>query len=147
MKAVVARLGAMKLTNAAGLVEEKAIETLTYFAYPSTHWRQIRTNNPLKRIIRGIRRRTRVVGDAFQDGTLTLMLAAVTLTHNRDQVGPAALSRDGSAAQPGKAGLRDDRYSRALQTLSSSDPEKPDPSESTTPRKLVVRRKTACHSI
>jgi transposase-like protein len=34
-----------------GPVEQKAAETLTYFAYPSTHWRQIRTNNPLERII------------------------------------------------------------------------------------------------
>ena len=61
------RLKAMKLTRAAELVEKNAEETLTYFAFP-THWRQIRTNNPLERIIREIRRRTRVVG-AFPDGT------------------------------------------------------------------------------
>src|SRR5690606_37229058 len=38
VKEVIARLRAMKLTHAAELVEQKAIETLTYFAYPSTHW-------------------------------------------------------------------------------------------------------------
>jgi transposase-like protein len=48
---VVTRLRAMKLKSAADLVEQKASETLTYYAYPSTHWRQIRTNNPLERII------------------------------------------------------------------------------------------------
>jgi transposase-like protein len=32
----------------------------------SKHWRRIRTNNPLERIMREIRRRTRVVG-AFPD--------------------------------------------------------------------------------
>jgi transposase-like protein len=74
LKEVVARLRTMKLSNAAKLVEQKAIETLTYFAYPSTHWRQTRTNNPLERIIREIRRRTRVVG-AFPDGKSALMLA------------------------------------------------------------------------
>jgi putative transposase len=67
-KEVAARLKMMKLRRAADLVEQKAIETLTYYSYPSNHWRQIRTSNPLERIIREIRRRTRVVG-AFPDGT------------------------------------------------------------------------------
>jgi transposase-like protein len=57
---VVARLKEMKLRTAAELVEQKVGETMTYYAYPSTHWRQLRTNNPLERIIREIRRRTRV---------------------------------------------------------------------------------------
>src|SRR5579871_48533 len=70
----------MKLQRAADLVEQKAIETLTYYAYPSNHWRQIRTNNPLERIIREIRRRTRVVG-AFPDGNSALMLVAARLRH------------------------------------------------------------------
>ncbi len=37
--------------------------------FPPEHWRQLRTNNPLERIMREIRRRTRVVG-AFPDGTV-----------------------------------------------------------------------------
>jgi putative transposase len=79
-KEVVARLKSMKLKSAAELVEQKVGETLTYYAYPSTHWRQIRTNNPLERIIREIRRRTRVVG-AFPDGNSALMLVAARLRH------------------------------------------------------------------
>jgi putative transposase len=79
-KEVVARLRTMKLKTAADLVEQKVAETLTYYAYPSTHWRQIRTNNPLERIIREIRRRTRVVG-AFPDGNSALMLVAARLRH------------------------------------------------------------------
>jgi putative transposase len=77
---IVTRLKAMKLKAAAELVEQSGGETLTYYAYPSTHWRQIRTNNPLERIIREIRRRTRVVG-AFPDGHSALMLAAARLRH------------------------------------------------------------------
>jgi len=77
---IVGRLRAMKLKTAAELVEQKVAETLTYYAYPSTHWRQIRTNNPLERIIREIRRRTRVVG-AFPDGQSALMLVAARLRH------------------------------------------------------------------
>jgi putative transposase len=43
---VVARLKEMKLRTAAELVEQKVSETLTYYAYPSTHWRQLRTIIP-----------------------------------------------------------------------------------------------------
>ena len=49
-------------------------------AFPTEHWRQIRTNNPLERIMREIRRRTRVVG-AFPDGRSALMLVAARLRH------------------------------------------------------------------
>jgi putative transposase len=77
---VVSRLKEMKLRTAAELVEQKVVETLIYYAYPSTHWRQIKTNNPLERIIREIRRRTRVVG-AFPDGQSALMLVAARLRH------------------------------------------------------------------
>src|SRR5581483_1507618 len=77
---VVARLKEMKLRTAAELVDQKVSETMTYYAYPSTHWRQLRTNNPLERIIREIRRRTRVVG-AFPDGHSALMLVAARLRH------------------------------------------------------------------
>jgi putative transposase len=56
---IVTRLKEMNLQRAAELVEEKVSETLCYYQYHSTHWRQIRTNNPLKRIIGEIRRRTR----------------------------------------------------------------------------------------
>lgn len=77
---IVARLKEMRLRTAAELVEQKVGETLTYYGYPSTHWRQIRTNNPLERIIREIRRRTRVVG-AFPDGQSALMLVAARLRH------------------------------------------------------------------
>jgi hypothetical protein len=43
---IVMRLKELKLRTAAELVERRVVETLTYYAYPSTHWRQIRTNNP-----------------------------------------------------------------------------------------------------
>jgi len=59
---VIVKLPALRFTKAAELVEAKAQATLTYFAFPSNRWRQIKTNNPLERIIREIRRRTRVVG-------------------------------------------------------------------------------------
>ncbi len=77
---VVAKLKTMKLSKAAKCVEEGASETLSYMAYPREHWTRIRTNNPLERLMREIRRRTRVVG-AFPDGNSALMLVAARLRH------------------------------------------------------------------
>jgi len=78
--AVTKKLRAIKLSNAAKIVEEGAKETLSYYAFPSQHWRSLRTNNPLERLMREIRRRTRVVG-AFPDGQSALMLVAARLRH------------------------------------------------------------------
>lgn len=77
---VVEKLRQMKLAQAAKIVEDGVSETLSYMAYPREHWIRIRTNNPLERIMREIRRRTRVVG-AFPDGNSALMLVAARLRH------------------------------------------------------------------
>jgi transposase-like protein len=66
--AVVLKLRRMKLTKAAAMVDQSAIETLSYYDFPSQHWRSLRTNNPLERIMREVRRRTRVVG-AFPENS------------------------------------------------------------------------------
>ena len=77
---VIGRLHSMRLGKAAKLVETAVPETLAYYAFPEEHWRRMRTNNPLERIMREIRRRTRVVG-AFPDGNSALNLAAARLRH------------------------------------------------------------------
>ncbi len=79
-EAVIVELRRQKLTRAAELVEESIGETLTFYAFPDSHWIKIRTNNPLERIMKEIRRRTRVVG-AFPDGQSCLNLAAARLRH------------------------------------------------------------------
>jgi len=79
-EAVVAKLKKLKLPAAAELVRDGIGETLTYYAFPDKHHRQIRTNNPLERLMREIRRRSRVVG-CFPDGRSALMLAAARLRY------------------------------------------------------------------
>lgn len=79
-EAVVQKLRKMKLGRAAELLQEGIAETLSYMSFPREHWRNIRTNNPLERLMREIRRRTRVVG-AFPDGNSALMLVAARLRH------------------------------------------------------------------
>ena len=77
---VVEKLEAMNLKSAAKVVRDGAEETFSYYEFPSEHWRKIRTNNPLERVIKEIRRRTRVVG-AFPDGRSAVMLAAARLRY------------------------------------------------------------------
>jgi transposase-like protein len=79
-EAVIAELRRQRLTRAAKLIEESIGETLTFYAFPDSHWIKIRTNNPLERIMKEIRRRTKVVG-AFPDGQSCLNLAAARLRH------------------------------------------------------------------
>jgi transposase-like protein len=78
--AVVEKLKALKLKKAAEKVQESVAETLTNYRFPREHHRQIRTNNMLERVMREIRRRTRVVG-AFPDGRSALMLVAARLRY------------------------------------------------------------------
>ena len=79
-KAIAEKLRSMKLIKAAEKVTESLLDTLTYMSFPPEHWVRIRTNNGLERLMREIRRRTKVVG-SFPDGNSALMLAAARLRH------------------------------------------------------------------
>ena len=79
-EAVYVKLEAMKLKEAAKKIQDSIAETLTYYDFPREHRIRIRTNNALERIMKEIRRRTRVVG-AFPDGHSALMLCAARLRH------------------------------------------------------------------
>jgi len=77
---VIEKLRTMKLRTAAELVESSIHETLTFFTYPPQHWLKLKTNNPMERLLKEARRRTKVVG-AFPDGQSALMLVAARLRH------------------------------------------------------------------
>ena len=79
-KDVIKKLQAMKLKAAAELVEGSVHETLAYYGYPPQHWLKIKPNNPMERLLKEARRRTKVVG-AFPDGNSALMLVAARLRH------------------------------------------------------------------
>jgi len=77
---VIEKLKGMKLPEAASRIEKGIEDTLSYMNFPREHWVKIRTNNGLERIMREIRRRTRVVG-SFPDGKSALMLVGARLRH------------------------------------------------------------------
>ena len=70
----------MKLKKAAKILREGIEESLSYHAFPREHHRSLRTNNMLERIMKELRRRTKVVG-AFPDGDSALMLCCARLRH------------------------------------------------------------------
>jgi transposase-like protein len=53
---VIEKLRALRLTTAAELAVATFDETLSYCRFPEEHWRRIRTNNPLERVLREIER-------------------------------------------------------------------------------------------
>ena len=79
-KEVIETLKTMKLRTAAGLVDNAVNETFAFYAYPPQHWLKIKTNNPMERLLKEVRRRTRVVG-AFPDSHAALMLVSARLRH------------------------------------------------------------------
>lgn len=79
-KQVVKWLKEHKLRAAVKVLENGIEETLIYHEFPREHHKSLRTNNMLERIMREIRRRTRVVG-SFPDGKSALMLVCARLRH------------------------------------------------------------------
>jgi len=77
---VAKKLEALKLSKAAKVATEETEEATRYYKFPPEHWRCIRTNNPMERINREIRRRTKVVG-GFPRGESAFMLAAARPRH------------------------------------------------------------------
>lgn len=77
---VATKLEGMRLKEAAKVVRDGHLETLTYTQFPLQHWSRIRTNNAIERLNREIRRRTRVVG-TFPDGHSALMLVTARLKY------------------------------------------------------------------
>ena len=77
---VVRKLQVVKLERIVNFIKNSVEETLTYMDFPYEHWSRLRTNNGLERIMKEIRRRTRVVG-SFPDGYSAMMLVGARLRH------------------------------------------------------------------
>ncbi|MGI9410037.1 MAG: IS256 family transposase [Hyphomicrobiaceae bacterium] len=63
---------------AANLVEDGVFDTLSYYAFPKSHWRQIRSASPIERMLDEIDRRYKAVG-MLPDVNAAFLLAAARM--------------------------------------------------------------------
>src|SRR5262245_38678813 len=84
-----------RMAKVAAMLEEAEADILAFYAFPASHWRKLRSTNPLERFNREVGRRTDVVG-IFPDDQSLVRLAGMLCIEQNDEwlVGRGYLSAE-----------------------------------------------------
>src|SRR3954449_5356388 len=88
-----------RLGKVAAMLEDAEHDILAFYAFPSSHWRKLRSTNPLERFNREVGRRTDVVG-IFPDDRSLIRLAGMLCIEQNDCVSGSGVSSDGAMRLP-----------------------------------------------
>jgi len=80
----VAELRRMRLPAAARVLEQAGGSLSNHLAFPREHWRHLRSNLTLMKVLRQIRERARLVG-ALSDGDSAVLLASARMRYMADR--------------------------------------------------------------
>jgi putative transposase len=73
-----------KFPAAAALMEQAKEDVLAFRTFPPEHWRKIWSTNPLERLNKEIKRRTRVVGIFPNDAAIIRLVGALLLEQQEE---------------------------------------------------------------
>ena len=73
-----------KFPAAATLMEQAREDVLAFRSFPNEHWRKIWSTNPLERLNKEIKRRTRVVGIFPNDASIVRLVGALLLEQQEE---------------------------------------------------------------
>jgi putative transposase len=84
-----------RMGKVAAMLEDAEADILAFYAFPASHWRKLRSTNPLERFNREVGRRTDVVG-IFPDDQSLIRLAGMLCIEQNDEwlVGRGYLSAE-----------------------------------------------------
>ena len=80
----VTRMLSEQFPTAAALMEQAREDVLAFRAFPPEHWRKIWSTNPLERLNKEIKRRTRVVGIFPNDASIVRLVGALLLEQQEE---------------------------------------------------------------
>lgn len=83
-RSIVGVLRKKRLDRAADLLDEAAEDVIAFMGFPTAHWRQLHSTNPLERLNRELARRTNVVG-IFPNPASVLRLVTMLVIEQNDE--------------------------------------------------------------